>query len=116
MKDGHLNKCKKCTKEDNRKNREKNIDKCRKYDNDRYKNDIKRRELGAENCRRQRKLYPEKYKARALVATAIKSGRLIKMPCCVCGSEKSMGHHEDYSKPLEVIWVCAIHHYQLEKK
>ena len=56
------------------------------------------------------KRYPVKQKARDAVATARKSGKITRLPCSVCGSEKSEAHHEDYSKPLEVVWLCRTHH------
>lgn len=56
------------------------------------------------------KLNIEKRKAHHKVEIAIKKGKILKEPCTVCGSEKSEGHHEDYSKPLEVIWLCRLHH------
>ena len=48
--------------------------------------------------------------ARAKVAQAVKSGKLIRLPCLVCGDPNSQAHHEDYSKPLEVQWLCQHHH------
>lgn len=54
--------------------------------------------------------YPEKYRARTLLRCAVKIGQIIKQPCEVCGSLKVEGHHKDYSKPLEVNWVCIKHH------
>jgi hypothetical protein len=53
---------------------------------------------------------PEKVKAHNAVHRAIKSGRLIKKPCVVCGDTNSQGHHEDYSKSLDVVWLCDKHH------
>jgi hypothetical protein len=50
-----------------------------------------------------------KNKARAKAQYALKTGKLIEKPCEVCG-EKAEMHHEDYDKPLEVIWVCNKHH------
>lgn len=42
---------------------------------------------------------------------AIKNGELTPGPCAVCGTtERIHGHHEDYAKPLEVTWLCTIHH------
>src|SRR3990167_1787536 len=52
---------------------------------------------------------PEKMQAHSAVARAVLAGRLIRLPCEVCGSKKSHGHHHDYSKPLVVRWLCALH-------
>jgi hypothetical protein len=50
-------------------------------------------------------------RASALVGKAIRNGQLVKGPCSVCGAtERVEGHHEDYSKPLEVVWLCKLHH------
>lgn len=57
-----------------------------------------------------RKRNPEKHLARKAVKRAIARGNLIRLPCTVCGDLKSEGHHEDYSKPLDVIFYCAKHH------
>ena len=48
--------------------------------------------------------------AKQRVWMAVKSGRLEKKPCEVCGKLKVDGHHEDYNKPLEFIWLCPTHH------
>jgi hypothetical protein len=44
--------------------------------------------------------------------TALYNGKLIKKPCCICGNSKSQAHHEDYNKPLNIIWFCQEHHSQ----
>lgn len=55
----------------------------------------------------------EKDRARKMVAKAIKDGLPI-LPCEVCQSiEDIEAHHEDYSKPLAVQWLCPKHHRQL---
>ena len=47
--------------------------------------------------------YPERTKARRLARGAVRKGTLKKEPCASCGSiENIHGHHDDYSKPLEV--------------
>lgn len=41
---------------------------------------------------------------------AIKSGRLVRQPCEVCGEYESEAHHDDYEQPLAVRWLCRSHH------
>lgn len=47
------------------------------------------------------------------VRTKKESGSLIPLPCSICGFSPTQAHHPDYSKPLEVIWLCPSHHKQL---
>lgn len=51
-----------------------------------------------------------KYVARYMLRIEVRAGRVIKKPCEKCGSVKSQGHHKDYSRPLEVQWLCAVCH------
>lgn len=50
--------------------------------------------------------------ARKFLTLAIKLGHIERKPCEVCGSSGE-GHHPDYLKPLEVRWLCSVHHRQL---
>jgi hypothetical protein len=43
-------------------------------------------------------------------SNAIRDGRLIRQPCEVCGALNVEAHHDDYSKPLTVRWLCRRHH------
>lgn len=52
----------------------------------------------------------EKDRVRSETNRALKTGAITKKPCEVCGGIKVQAHHEDYSKPLEVIWLCTVHH------
>jgi transcriptional regulator with XRE-family HTH domain len=52
----------------------------------------------------------KKNRARYLVNRAIKNRRLTRQPCEVCGEVGAEAHHEDYSKPLDVVWLCRPHH------
>ena len=54
--------------------------------------------------------------AHAYVRTYVKRGSIKREPCEVCGSRQSEGHHTDYSKPLQVTWLCREHHLALEGK
>ena len=64
----------------------------------------------------QMQRYPERVSAREAVLYALKSGALQKQPCLVCGDIDVQAHHSDYSKPLEVMWLCRKHHRQLHEK
>ena len=46
-----------------------------------------------------------KANCRAYLNTYLRRGKLEKSPC-KCGNINVEAHHEDYSKPLEVIWLC----------
>ena len=56
-----------------------------------------------------RKIFPERKNAQAKVFRALLSGKLTKQPCFICG-EKAEAHHPDYSRPLDVVWLCPSHH------
>ncbi len=63
----------------------------------------------------RRRLFPERDKASRKVKKAIVAGKLVRLPCTKCGNPKSHGHHEDYSKPLEVVWLCASCHMRMHE-
>lgn len=65
--------------------------------------------------RRYRENNPEKHRAHRLMWNAIRRGDLVRETCAVCGAHKVEGHHEDYSKPLDVIWLCKKHHLEAHK-
>lgn len=105
MTDGHVNKCKACNKKDVTKNRKDKIEYYREYDRKRGNRQ------GYEYTKEYRKKNPEKYNAHKAVGNAIRDGKLKKKPCEICGTTKYLvAHHEDYSKPLDVIWLCSAHH------
>lgn len=122
MGDGLLGKCKDCTKKDTADRIAK-----KQTDFDWVKSE-------AERCRKKQALrrsagldvftpeenkvrlekwqarHPQKVSAQRKVASALRTGALIKKPCVTCGEAESQAHHEDYSKPLDVIWFCVKHH------
>jgi hypothetical protein len=55
---------------------------------------------------REEGLYP----IRKAVTNALKKGALVRQPCEACGALKAEGHHADYTKPLEITWLCRSHH------
>lgn len=128
MTDGYLNKCKSCVKSRVKKHRSENIEKTRAYDRQRgglphrvsARKAYARTEAHKLSCRKANLKYiknnPKKREAQIKVGNAIKSGKLIKQPCEVCGSTKRIhAHHDDYSKPLEVRWLCPKHHSEWHK-
>lgn len=58
--------------------------------------------------KKKRLKYLEKEKARHLTYYAVKTGGLIRPDYCEsCFTESPVeGHHKDYSKPLDVEWLC----------
>jgi hypothetical protein len=59
--------------------------------------------------RERRSRERQKYICRTYTGNAIRDGRLIRKPCEKCG-KKAQAHHDDYSKPLDVRWLCFKHH------
>ena len=116
------NKCKSCTCADVRANRIAKADYYRAFDRQRSKlphrvkaNKLRRltargKELRRAEQARERSLRRDAYLARNAVNNAVRDGRLIKEPCEICGTTETHGHHDDYSKPLEVRWLCSRHH------
>lgn len=66
----------------------------------------------AKVTREWRLKYPERARAHAIVGRAVRSGKLTKAnECARCGAIGRLeAHHEDYSKPLNVIWLCRTCH------
>jgi hypothetical protein len=51
--------------------------------------------------------------ARSYLHVYIRRGKIVKGTCEVCQSVKVEAHHEDYTKPLQVRWLCRTHHMEL---
>ena len=110
MKDGHLGKCKECTKNDVTIHYHKNISKMAIYERERTKR-IERKINKAIYQARRREIYPDVFIANGAVNNAIRYGRMVRPAgCSICGYEKIEAHHSDYSKPLDVVWLCRKHH------
>tara|TARA_R110002110_G_C13168146_1_gene692424 strand:+ start:167 stop:694 length:528 start_codon:yes stop_codon:yes gene_type:complete len=119
MADGLLGKCKECTKKDSEARRiEKEKDpEWAELEAERHRvksrahtirkkgfskgTVFKRFDFG---CAKSQKIANNK------LGNAVRDGKIKRMPCCVCGKSKTEGHHEDYSNPLDVIWLCKKHH------
>lgn len=60
-----------------------------------------------------KKANPDKIYAQVQAQRALRLGQIKKESCVICKSESSLMHHNDYSKPLEVVWVCKSHHREI---
>ena len=60
----------------------------------------------------------ENHDSRVKLGRAIVNGILERKKICeICKIDKSYeAHHHDYSKPLEVIWLCRTCHYELHNQ
>lgn len=113
MKDGLRPNCKSCSYVTWRKYYESHKDELLQYYK-RYREDNPN--YHSPSVQRYNKNNPEKRRANVKLNHAVEQG-LMRKPsvCAVCGVEHAIihGHHEDYSKPLEVIWVCPKCHKQI---
>ncbi len=121
MADGHLNKCKSCAKKDVDE-REKRLSKDPEWKEKelaRHREKSARARVKNGDCktpawRKAHKAWEERNKhkkyAHGCVAKALKSGKLTRQPCEICNEPRVQAHHDDYSKPLDVKWLCIKHH------
>lgn len=122
---GVNSRCKECHKREVRANRLEKIEQYTAYEKMRYKRDAHRREANrdyqktpkgkashAASVRRRNAMNPEKRSANVILCRAVRDGKVFKpLECSRCGAipprRQLHGHHEDYSKPLEVEWICS---------
>lgn len=64
-------------------------------------------QVKADQARKEK--FAHKRSARSKTFTAIKNGTIQVLPCLICG-DKAEAHHHDYSRPLDVMWLCKTHH------
>jgi hypothetical protein len=102
-----------------RENKEACLEKLRLKNRETYKPGQKRsrqspsrsRQTRTEYQRQYRAQHGERARARKAVMTAIANGTLTPKPCERCGFGLGVhAHHEDYSKPLDVNWLCQTCH------
>lgn len=121
MLDGHLNKCKECVKQrvkNKRGEKEREYDKKRSSLPHRVKarKEYAKTEQGVQARKKAelsyRKRYPMKYAAHILFRNAVRDGKVARQVfCSECNSTvKIEAHHDDYSKPFEVRWLCECCH------
>jgi len=125
-------KCKECVKFRVRQNRREKIEYYRQYDAARFKSDPKVKErhrryqktsAGKASMGASRKKWIEenqdKRAAHVILGNAVKNGKKDKPnECSICGRphHRIHGHHDDYTKPLDVIWCCPQCHADIHRK
>ena len=126
MGSGLLGKCKECTKADVRANYRSKRKQYQEYERARANlpHRIKAREDYAKTdayARSHEKAslkwasnHPDRRKASHIVGNAIRGGKLFRWPVCAIPEcdKKPQAHHPDYSRPLDVVWLCPPHHKQ----
>jgi hypothetical protein len=58
----------------------------------------------------------EQYHCRMALKRARARHEIERLPCAVCGDFNSQAHHDDYTHPLDVVWLCAAHRLERLKR
>jgi len=115
--DGLQDYCIECMKIYRREWRNKNFNRIRHKERNRAKQyRLNNREKINQKKKKRRKQNPKMLHAQLKVYDAITRTKKLKKPnnCSLCGlTENICAHHEDYSKPLDIIWACAKCHKQI---
>lgn len=80
---------------------------------ERYRRSDKGKATHAAYRRRIKHLCRKEDNARKMVYDHIRYGKLVKPDKCNVNSDctgRLEAHHDDYDKPLDVIWFCIKHH------
>lgn len=104
-KDGVMQHCKECHKERVRANYVAKRPQYQAYEAERNATE-KRREHRRSAGRKHYNNNWTKARARTELKRAVRLGKIQRKHCRVCGEPRSDGHHHDYSRPLEVDWLC----------
>lgn len=112
--DGLESRCKACRIEAQREWRERNRPRVRELNHRWYEKN--REELRA-RADRWKAENPDAKRAHSKVQKAMQSGKLVRPEACQsCGEPcRPDAHHEDYMKPLVVVWLCAPCHHRLHR-
>ena len=107
MADGLLGKCKECTKSDVANWYARTRNDRAAYERIRFQDQGRKESIRA-YTNRYRKKHRDKFLARGKLHYALRRGAIVRpASCSVCGVAcKPQAHHRDYSKPLDVQWMC----------
>jgi hypothetical protein len=82
------------------------------------KHHAERKENGALAAmhKKWRQRHPLAAAAHVKLRRAVRRGELERQPCTQCSSTQTIhGHHPDYSRPLEVVWLCQRCHTEIHR-
>ena len=86
---------------------------------DRYRRGPAGRKRQADTMAKHRMKHPDRAKARGIIMTAVRNGKIYKPTRCSVNNDRCAGqiegHHEDYSDPLDVVWLCRFHHLEIHR-
>lgn len=107
-----LSECKECCKARVRANRAKNVEHYRAFDRERGKTPKRKAVYAAKQRRKRAEMGPAYEAAHNKVSRSVSSGAMTRPATCErCPATESIGaHHDDHSKPLDVMWLCPICH------
>lgn len=118
MKDGRLNVCKKCRKVYmkiySKKYWKENLKNLKSYYSKYYKANFEKIKLVREQYQNTPK-EKKKEKCRQQTRQLIRSGKLKRQPCEVCGARAEL-HHNNYNDIYDIKWLCKKHHRELHNK
>jgi len=117
MADGHLNTCRPCWRKyanEHRKTPSGIAMRKREKQYPEVKKRYKQSEKGKQAAARYKK-DKSREAAKNAVQYALRTGKLVKEPCFVCGDPKTHGHHSSYAPDMKlaVTWLCQSHHNEL---
>jgi hypothetical protein len=128
--DGYSNKCKECTRKAVKANRDAKRDYYLRYDRNRpnkaarlakvaeYQKTERGKAVRAIAGQNYAERWPGKRAAHIAVRNSLRDGRLVRPAIC-SACEKACtpeAHHSDYSKPLDVMWLCTPCHKQWHRE
>jgi len=128
-KDGKSGDCKECICAKANANRAKNIEARREFDRQRAndpdrvqaRKDYAQTESGKAAINKGKHAYAERNpmirQAHNAINNGLRDGKITRPSCCeTCQRESELyGHHCDYNKPLDVMWLCDPCHKQWHK-
>lgn len=107
--DGIAHACKPCAKKldsmKHFKNRDARLSRMRVYSKT-----PEAKKAHAESIQRWQAENQKQRAANTALGNAVRDGKVFKTACMICGETKAEGHHADYDRPLDVIWLCTKHH------